>query len=97
MHIKDEFSFKYISHTHTMTRTVPGHVHIPWTTSLESGGAVGNKGRLGLGDTVGKRELEVGHHQLLDVRTANVFRLFNLDNTENIHIKNSSTIRTRKG
>lgn len=52
---------------------------------LESGGAVCNKGGAGLCDTVGEGELEVGRHELLDVRAAHVGGLFDLDHTEDLH------------
>ena len=43
-----------------------------------------NEGRADLLDAVGERELELGHQKLLDVGAADVLRLLDLDNTENL-------------
>jgi len=51
---------------------------------LESRRATSNKGRASLGDTVRKREFETRGDQLFDVRTANIVRLLNLDNTKDL-------------
>lgn len=51
---------------------------------LESGGTVCHEGRLGLGDAVRERELELGLEELLDVRPANILGLGNLNDTEDL-------------
>ena len=51
---------------------------------LEGRWAVGDEGGAGLGDAVGKRELEVGNEKLPDVRAADVVSLLNLYHTENL-------------
>lgn len=43
-----------------------------------------NEGRANLRDTVGKRELEVGGQQLLDVGAADVVGLLNLNDLEDL-------------
>jgi hypothetical protein len=54
------------------------------TNRSESSGAVGDKGALRLGHTVGKGELELRCHELLDVWAADVLRLLDLNHTENL-------------
>lgn len=44
-----------------------------------------NECRADLRDAVGKRELELGDEELLDVRAANVLGLLDLDNAEDLH------------
>ena len=46
-----------------------------------------NKGRADLGDTVGEGELEVGNHELLDVRAADIIALLDLNNTEDLEMR----------
>ena len=72
--------------------------HYPNTiqTSLESRGPVSDECRADLLDTVGKRELELGDHQLLDVRAANVVGLLDLDDAENLHTSMVELRRTTK-
>jgi hypothetical protein len=55
-----------------------------WISRLESGRAVRNEGALRLGDTVGKRELELGSHQLLDVWAADILRLLDFNHAKNL-------------
>ena len=43
-----------------------------------------DEGRADLRDTVGKGELELGHQELLDVGTADVVPLLDLDNTKDL-------------
>lgn len=50
----------------------------------EGNGAVRDEGRLGLGDAVGEGELELGLEELLDVRPADILRLLDLDDTEDL-------------
>ena len=45
---------------------------------------------------MGKRELELGDHQLLDVRAANVVGLLDLDDAENLHTSMVELRRTTK-
>ena len=52
---------------------------------LESGGAGGHESRASLSDTVGKREAELGHKQLLDVWTTDVCRLLDLDHSQDLY------------
>ena len=52
---------------------------------LEGRRAVRNEGRADLGDTVGKRELEVGNEKLPDVGATNIVGLLNLHNTKNLN------------
>lgn len=52
--------------------------------SLESSRSACNKGGADLLDTVRQGELEVGDKELLDVRAADVLRLLNLHNPENL-------------
>lgn len=54
------------------------------STCSERGRTVGDEGRARLGDAMRERELEVGGHQLLDVRPTNVVRLFNFDHTQDL-------------
>jgi hypothetical protein len=51
---------------------------------LESRGAACDESRSDFGDPMWERELEVGRQQLLDVRPANVSRLFDLHDTEDL-------------
>ena len=51
---------------------------------LESCGTASSKRRARLGDTVGEGELEVGDEELLDVGTADVVALLNLNNLEDL-------------
>ena len=46
-----------------------------------------NKGRADLGDTGGEGELEVGNHELLDVRAADSIALLDLNNTEDLEMR----------
>lgn len=57
---------------------------------LESAWAVRHEGALDLVDTMGQGELEVGGHQLLDVRTTDVLGLLNLDNAEDLLMRVSA-------
>jgi hypothetical protein len=50
----------------------------------ESAGAVGDEGGADLRDAMGKGELEVRGHELLDVRAAHVRGLFDLDHTQDL-------------
>lgn len=56
----------------------------PKPAHLEGLGTVGNERRPGLGDTVRKREFEVGDHQLLDVWTTDVVGLLDLHDAEDL-------------
>ena len=58
--------------------------HEPHRHNLESRGPVRDEGRADLRDTVGKGELELGHQELLDVGTADVVPLLDLDNTKDL-------------
>ena len=51
---------------------------------LERRRPVRDEGRADLRDTVGKGELELGHQELLDVGTADVVPLLDLDNTKDL-------------
>lgn len=59
--------------------------------SLESAGPVCDEGRADLRDTVGKREPELGNEELLDVWAADILRLLNLDDTEDLSKKYQHT------
>ena len=54
-------------------------------THLEGCWAVGDKGGASFGNTVGKRELEVGNEKLPDVGATNIVGLLNLHNTKNLN------------
>ncbi len=43
-----------------------------------------DEGRAGLGDAMGEGELEVGGKELLDVGAADILRLLDLHNTEDL-------------
>jgi hypothetical protein len=51
---------------------------------LESRGAASDESGSDFGDPMWERELEIGRQELLDVRSANVCRLFDLHNTEDL-------------
>ena len=44
-----------------------------------------NEGRADLGDTVGEGELEVGNHELLDVRAADVLGVVDLNDLQDLY------------
>lgn len=50
----------------------------------ERGGAASDKGRFCLPNAVRQGELEIWNEELLDVRTTNILRLFDLDDTQNL-------------
>jgi hypothetical protein len=51
---------------------------------LESAGTRGDERGAGLCDAMREGELKVGNHELLDVWSANIFRLLDLDNTQDL-------------
>ena len=63
----------------------------PYGPRLESRGPVCNERRADLRDAVGEGELELGNQQLLDVGTANVVGLLDLDDAENLDVSIVST------
>jgi hypothetical protein len=60
--------------------------HPPTPSESERRGAVRDEGRFCLPNPVGEGELELGNEELLDVRAANVIRLLELDDTENLQL-----------
>jgi hypothetical protein len=62
------------------------------TGNLEGGWAVGDKCRAALRYTVGQRELELGHQELLDVGATNIVGLLDLNHTENVDGAETSTV-----
>lgn len=63
--------------------------------NLEGAGALGNKCRAGLADTVRERKLETRNKELLDVGAADILRLAKLHNTENLFKSISSRFSVR--
>lgn len=59
---------------------------------LESRGTACNESGSDFGDPMWEGELEIGRQQLLDVRSADVSRLFYLHNTEDVYRPETSTV-----
>lgn len=66
--------------------------HCPYTllprlnkAHLESAGAVGDEGRLRLGHPMGEREFEIWYTELLDVRSADILGLLDLNHAKDLH------------
>ena len=57
----------------------------PNNAHLESAGTVGHEGRLRLGHPMGEREFEVWYTELLDVRSADILGLLDLNYTKDLH------------
>lgn len=66
------------------SRLSPREQQTAFVLRLERRGTVGDEGRADLRDTVGKRELEVGSKELLDVGAADILSLRDLNHTENL-------------
>jgi len=62
------------------------------SSRLECRRPVRNKSRADLGDAVREGELEIGRHELLDVRTADILALLDLHNTENVDRPETGTV-----
>jgi hypothetical protein len=69
----------------------------PHFTRLERGRTMCNKGRAHFRHTMGERELEVGHQELLDVWTANVRRLLNFNHAEDLPCPSVKALGKRHG
>jgi len=59
---------------------------------LERRGAACNESGSDFGYPMWERELQIGRHQLLDVRSANVSRLFDLHNAEDVYRPETSAV-----
>lgn len=59
---------------------------------VEGVGSLAGEGADVTGATVGERELEVGGHELLDVRALDILRLLDLGNLENVDRGETSTV-----
>jgi len=82
----------FIQMIQTLRPKWPGCQPRPVQEQTPTYGSVGGEPVLGCGTSVGERELESWLEELLDVRPPDVFLLFNLGDSENLDIPESSSV-----